>query len=255
MKPPLAALLETFHDGILADDAAATLPHLRVNPRLPREAQLRVYSEGYRVRLIQAVRTDYPAFAEILGEASFQALALDYIAAHPPAHFNLDRYPHGFAAYAQTRVPPFAAELARLEGAIAEAFMAEAGAPLPPAALAGLSPEAFGALRLPLRGGVRLLAFAYPVHAWLEAQREGKSAAANMEEKPNWLCVHRHRNEIRRTPLAAPAFALLMQLGQGLSVAEALDEVLAQQPDAAADIAAGLQSWFAEWMALGVFGE
>ncbi len=179
----------------------------------------------------------------LLGEeACSRALAGKYIESpRPPAHFNLDRYPHAFAAFARDHYSDaFAADLALLEAAIAETFMGEESDPLPPSALAGLEPEAFGVMTLRLRPASRLLRTAYPVNFWLEAQRAG-NLPPPPEAIPDFLYVYRHHNEVRRAMLCKTSTCCWRNSAK-LPVADALDAVIAADRAHASIIAARLQS-------------
>lgn len=248
----LDALLSPLQDAILRHDPACAVPLVRRNARIAPERQLAIYLEGYRTRLVLAVRSDYPELLALLGEAAFDALALAYVEQSPSSHFNLDRYPHGFAAFAQPRLDAFARNLARVEAAIAEVFMAQDSDALPPAALAGLAPEDFGAQILIPRRASRLLALAYPINDYLLARREGKAPELPLAT-PSFLFLVRHHNEVRRHALETPEHALLQAICTGLPVGAAIESVAAAQPDFVPAIAEHLQGWFARWLGEGFF--
>jgi len=241
-------LLDEFHTAILTGDTTSAAESIKKNTRIAPEEQLAIFIEGYRIRLTQAIRSDYPALLALLGDKIFDALALQYIKNHPPMGFNLDRYPHEFAAFMHdNRDDGFAAEIAALEGMIAEVFMMEESTPLTPSALTGLTPEDFGNLVLKPRNASRLLAFDYPVDDWLAAQRAG-NIPSRPEKGATFLYVYRHQNNVQRVALTEAAYSLLGRLFNGLSVGEALDV-----PAHTESIAANLQLWFAEWMEKGFF--
>jgi Putative DNA-binding domain len=249
----LSSLLEKFHGAILTKDAATISPAIKNNARISPERQLAIYIDGYRIRLTAAIRSDYPALLALLGDKAFDALAREYIERNAPAHFSLDRYPHGFAAFvSEHRNDAFAAEVAALEAAIAEIFIMEESEPLDPSALTGLAPETFGAFMLRPRTASRLLSFAYPTNDWLHAQRESNKTDRPAPEK-TYLYVYRHQNEVQRAPLNEPAYLLLRQFTKGLSVAAAFDAVETAHPEQCEVIAAHLQLWFSEWLQKGFF--
>jgi len=241
-------LLDEFHTAILTGDAKPAAKSVKKNPRLAPDQQVAIYIDGYRLRLTQAIRSDYPALLALLGDEAFDRLALAYIEANPPEGYNLDRYPHPFAAFVCAHAnDAFASDLAALEGAIAEVFMMAESEPLDPSALGGLSPEAFGSLTLKPRHASRVLALDYPVDDWLSAQRAG-NVPARPEKNPAFLYVYRHQNNVQRVPLSEAAYMVLERLFRELPVSEALDI-----PEHENTIAANLQAWFAEWMAKGFF--
>lgn len=247
------SLYEQFQHAIITGESKDIEPRIRPHPRLSAAQQAAVYSDGYRIRLQQTIEGDYPALLAHLGAKEFGVLAQGYIALHPSVYYNLDHYSMGFAAHVAAHAPgAFAAELARLEEAIAEVFNAPETPALPPATFAQMTPEAFGASVLKLRGALRLLAFGHPVNAWLDAQRAGSLQSAPQPER-TWLCVLRHNNEVKRIPLEEPAFLLLSAIGEGRTVEAALDAVAGACPDQLAHVAGQLQPWFSGWVAGGVF--
>ncbi|NBX02661.1 MAG: DUF2063 domain-containing protein [Alphaproteobacteria bacterium] len=241
-----AHLLDNFHHAIVARDAGAVVDTIKPNPRITPEQQMAIYIGGYRLRLIAALKSDYPALAHYWGNAEFENAARSFIECTPSTYFNLDKYPHQFAHFIAMRGgDDFAAELAELEGAIAEVFMDEESAALQPSDLSGLTDKTFGELVLRPRAASRLLTFSYPVDSWLTAEREGKNPA-RPEPETTYLYVYRHNNEVRRAPLSAAAHTLLSAIISGKTVASALDA----NPNI---IPAELQLWFCQWVSEGFF--
>jgi hypothetical protein len=253
MSAPLISLYAALQDALLRHDAAPALPHIRANPRIPPQRQLAIYIEGYRTRLLLAIRSDYPELLELLGEAAFDRLAGDYVEAHPPHHFNLDRYPHGFAAFAQPHIQDgLARDMARMEAAIAHVFMAPDSNALTASAIMGLSPDDFGSMALTPRAASCLLSFSHPVEAYLQAKREGRNPERALGA-PCFMFMLRHHNEVRRHVLAHTEYCLLEKIAAGHAVADALDSVAGEHPEMVPGIAAGLQAWFARWTSEGFF--
>jgi hypothetical protein len=243
-----------FQQAILQGKASNALADIKPNPRLSPEQQMNIYIEGYRLRLLAALASDYPALLALLGKQAFDKAALAYIESTPSVSYNLDVYPHAFAAhFAKARPEDFASELAQLESALATVFMAEESTPLTADALATLSPEALGETVLRLRTASRLLAFCNPVSQWLDAQRQSQNTPPPQAACNEYVLVYRHENSVRREPLSAAAYWLLKALHEGMSVAGAIEQVAAQHPDHAEELASHLQGWFCEWTQKGVF--
>lgn len=253
MNTKLRNTYNRMHSSILSNDASIAAPDIKNHLRLTPEQQLSIYIEGYRLRLMAAVRSDFPALAVLLGDKVFDALALEYVEKNPSGHYNLDRYPHYFPVLVKEKSGTgFAAELALVEGVIAEVFMGEESEPLDPYALSQLTPEGFGAFRFTPRKASRLLSLDYPVNEWLLAQRAGVVPDAPQPQK-NYLYAFRHNNSVQREMLSAEAMALLTPLLAGLAVGEALEAAVQKNPAAADVIAAQLQHWFSDWVGKGFF--
>lgn len=248
------ALYQQFQESILNGQAGAIAPQIKPHPRMSAQEQAMLYSHGYLMRMRQALEADYPALLAYLGEASFNKLAQGYIRSYPSVFYNLDHYTKAFAPYLASHAPDrFSKELAALEQAIAEVFIAEESAPLPPATFAALTPEAFGKVVPRLRTALRLLALEYPVGGWLDEQRRSESVPPLPEPERMYLCVYRHHHEVQRLQLEEPAFRLLEAIGQGRAVGEALEAVAQVCPQHMEKLAGQLQGWFSQWIEGGVF--
>ncbi|MEQ1789421.1 MAG: DNA-binding domain-containing protein [Rickettsiales bacterium] len=245
-------LLADFHQAILTNDSTKIVSALKAHPRLSPEKQFAIYADGYRIRLLAAVRSDFPALIAYLSDTKFNALALDYIEKNSPRSYNLDFYPHKFAEFISNNSDDiFAKELAILEGIIAEVFMLPDSEPLSPEALSNLSPEKFGDKKLQLRTASRLLEFSTNVNEWLNEQRVGNSK--EVELSANFLLVYRHNNEVQRYKLSQAEFLLLQQLSLGNTIMETLEKVTIEHEELAEIIAENLQKYFQKWVSKDFF--
>ena len=249
----MSSQLAMFHHAILTNDASAILPALKPHPRLSGAQQFAIYSEGYRIRLVAAIASDYPHTRDWLGGDVFDQYAREYGEAIAPTSYNLDFYPHPFGAWLADRIDDrFAGELARLEAGIAVVFMLPDSAPLAADAFTQLSPDAFGAQALKMRTALQLMACDYPTNDWVSAVRAGESPP-RPEPQASYVLLVRHPNEVQRMALDEAGYALLQALARGLTVEQALDVVIAEDGERLPAIAANLQVWFSQWVAGGVF--
>lgn len=249
----LQPTMDAFHNAILKKDAQLVAPAIRGDDRLSAQSRMAIYIDGYRIRLTLAIRSDYPTLLALLGDASFDAAARAYIESTPPAHFSLDRYPHGFADFFRANSEDvFAADIAALEAAIADVFMDEDSEPLSPQELASITPEAFGAVTLSPRKASRLMRFAYPVEDALLAVRDGKTPARPQAEA-SYMFLARHNNEVQRHVLSHAEYVLLTALTKRLPVGQSLESAAESHADLLPEIAGNLQTWFSRWAANGFF--
>lgn len=104
-----------LHSG---DAAGLSAPAMR--------AGLAVYQNNYRAQLIECLETSFPVTRDWLGDATFRSAAACHIDALPPSSWTLDAYPRDVPAMLGRLYPDDAevAELATLELALAEAFVA-----------------------------------------------------------------------------------------------------------------------------------
>lgn len=139
----LAALQSDFHAWLTQGSASAA-------DRLGAGAGLVVYQNNYRSQLVSALRDALPLTLTWIGEEAFLGAAAGYIDRSPPSAWTLDAYAPGFAQALAEHFPgdPEVAELAWIETALAEAFVAADAEPLTLENLAGVDWEQ-AQLRLP----------------------------------------------------------------------------------------------------------
>jgi hypothetical protein len=180
----LADLQGWMLDAIVAGSAEPEAVRARIaeGGRLGPEGRFAIYANGYRSRLLETLRDEFPALRLLVGETVFELFARSYIAAHPPRHFSLYDYGARFAGHLEATRPagggPLAglpAALARLERARAEVQRAEGterhnGSWFPAEAL--LLPG----LMLKLPDSVRLLRPDFDLLPLIEASEKGGEA-------------------------------------------------------------------------------
>ncbi len=243
-----------FHNAILKNDDTQIKPAVKPHPRLDASQQFAIYSDGYRIRLLHAIRSDYPILLKLLGDEIFDSLAYAYIEQNPPNNYNLDFYPHKFAEFVSINSDnAFAVDLAILEATIAEVFMLPDSEPLSPENLSEISADDFGEMNLKLRIACRLLRFNYQVSDWLTVARAENNLPQITLPTSSWLLVLRHNNEVQRHNLSEQEFSLLQNLVSGKNVSDALDATLDEHESHAVAIVNNLQAYFANWVANGVF--
>src|SRR5262245_45099945 len=159
LAPPEAAMRDS--------SAERTLLEL-VNGRgaLGPAERLEIYADMYRSRLIDVLREDFPRLAALLGDSEFAALACRYLARHPSTHASVRHVGRAFAHFlaAEAAVPPYLADLARLEWARVEVFDAPDAETLHLSDLTSAAPPEWPALRFRPIPACRLVESAWPVH-------------------------------------------------------------------------------------------
>ena len=218
--------LTNLQTAILEKNATLALPDVKPNQRISPQAQINIYVEGYRLRLLAAIRSDYPETIALIGDNKFDETALEFIEKTPSESYSLDFYPHKFADFALDKIDCSVSGTMLKEQAIAIVFLGEESEPLTPNELVKLSPEEFGNLILKPRLASKLLRNLY---------------------------VYRHNNEVQKSQLSEAEYLLLENLFSGAPVATALDELISNTPQYEAEIAENLTNWFSKWTAQGFF--
>ncbi|MGE0424034.1 MAG: putative DNA-binding domain-containing protein [Reyranellaceae bacterium] len=219
-----------------------------------RDTLLAVYRDAYALRLIEALTTDYPGLLAMAGPADFDLMARAYIAAHPSTHPSVRWFGRDVADFL-ARTPPFsttpaAADMARFEWALGEAFDAADAEPLGFEQLAAAPPDAWESLRLAFVPSLRRVTLAY--QAPQAFQRRDAVAPGDLEVPAeagavDWLIWRPAADtDAQFRSMARDEAAALDAMGAGAQF-PAMCATLARhvgEPDAAAGRAAGLlRAW------------
>lgn len=154
----LQRLQEDFQNYLLAGDVCMQ-PQVLDTQQVSAAERLAIYSDGYRLRLLEALDTDFPGLHTLLGDEEFDAMGRAYIAAHPSPYFSLRWYGARMHEFLHSTEPysnyPVFADMAAFEWAKGEAFDAADGpiasvqdmAAIPPDAWPGLTFRPHASLR------------------------------------------------------------------------------------------------------------
>lgn len=229
---------------------------------LPATQRLEVYANAYFFRIRDALAEDYVALAAGLGEEGFHDLVTAYLCAHPPQRPSLrhagerlaDYLAHSPGAAPFRRRWPWAADLARLEWARADAFDAADAPVLDRTALAALPPERWSALRLYFDASVQLLRLDWPVQRAREATQRGAPFPSIDTPSPTVICVWRRRERVHDRALEPLEASLLDSARQGADF-ETLCGVAAAslgETEAPAYAAGCLERWLRDELLVGM---
>jgi hypothetical protein len=193
------------------------------------DRRMAIYADGQRERIVEALSNDYPAVRRVLGVASFGSLAVRYVERCPSRTHDLGRVGErlgGFlAADPLQEALPFLPDLARLEWALAEAFVAADAVPATWEDFARAGPAAVADRPLRLSPGTALVRSDWPVlEIWRLRERTDAEVNLPVEGRPESVLVHRDGLELR-CRRAAPREARLIDAGaQGRCLAALIDD-------------------------------
>lgn len=153
--------------------------------------RLGIYANAYGKRLAQALEADHEMLGRYLGDALWERLCSDYIAAHPSHTRSLRWYGEALPGFL-VRTEPFAlhpvlAELAGFERALLTTFDAADAERLAWSALQALPPGAWPGLRLCLHPGVRQWHGGWNAVAIWQALKAGQAPPTAQAETDAWL--------------------------------------------------------------------
>lgn len=122
---PLHDLQEDFRAFLLRGDGQM-LQRVSGTAKVSAPKRLEIYFDAYRLRLLDALDSNYPVLHAWIGDEEFEKLGLAYLEAHPSTHFSIRYFGHRLAEYLATseeyRDKPYLREMASLEWAMSETF-------------------------------------------------------------------------------------------------------------------------------------
>lgn len=219
--------MREFHEGFAAAISA------------PAEGAMAIYRNTVTAGAVETLAANYPVVRALVGNEMFAAVAVDHAATHPPADPVLAHYGSAFADWieeqAWARDLPYLSDVARIERLHGEALFAADASPLDPGALGRLAPHEWTRVRLALHPATRFACSRWPAASlWLAHQDGGDPSA--IAWYPECVLVTRPHLAVRIEPLPAASHRFLLSLGQGATVAAAVEATLSSHPQA--DIAA-----------------
>lgn len=165
------------------DDGAALQPWMALRPAGVTRG-LRAYQANAGASAERALAAAFPTVQALVGEDSFAALARAFWHAQPPERGDLAQFgvglPAFIAASEQLADVPYLADVARLDGQLAEAERA-GDAHLAPETLELLSEVDPARLRLVLMPSVAVLASEYPIVSLWKAHQATDDAAEHRQ--------------------------------------------------------------------------
>lgn len=251
----LRALQLQLSDAVRAP-AMPVLASLRGDGVASAASRLAVYHHGYRIRLRDALRTEFPALATLAGR-HFNAMLDDYVAAHPSTHFNIRWHGGGLSRFladiSPWREQPALTEAAQLDWAISRAFDAADQAGARPTDLAQVSADGWSTMRLHPLSHARLVRVTHNVDAFRRAvDRGARRPALRALRQPRHLLVWRPLLEVRYRQVDADELPALIGALDGETFAS-LCERMADRHGAAAALPR-MAALLVQWLDEGLIG-
>lgn len=211
------------------------------------QAGLPVYQNNYRAQLLGCLEEAFPQVRAWIGAEAFFTAAVTHIDQHPPHAWTLDAYPQGFAATLAMLFPdnPEVHELAWIERALDESFVAADAEPLPMEALASVDWEA-ACLRLtPSLRTCALTSNAEPI--WSALSEGLPPPAPERLDETVGLLVWRRQRVVRLRPVEALEYQALLHLQDNGSFSGLCEWLVERLGETAGIARAGalLASWLA----------
>lgn len=255
----LGPLQERFQGYLTTGDLAPLRPEIVGDEKADAATRLGIYADAYRLRLLDALRDNYPAVNGLLGDEAFETLVQAYLAEYPSSYRSIRWFGDRLAGFLETTAPwgdqPVLAEMARFEWSLRAAFDAADAEPLPLEAAAQIAPEAWPGMRLAFHPSVDRLDLQWNVPAiWKQFDRGREPDPPQAAEYPiGWVIWRRDLQQYFRSLQVDEAWALdAMRRGRTFAeVCEGLCEWL-DPPHVALQAAAYLKGWLKDGLVTGI---
>lgn len=157
----LRKLQHEFLDYLLDNADIGITARIESSPQRSAEQRMTFYGHAYKLRLKEALSTDYERLHTYLGDELFDSLMQGYIEKYPSHHPSLRYFSQHMVEFVEHQKPfeqlPEVSEIARIEQAFANSFDAADSKCVSLVQLAQLAPEAWPTLRLCFHDSVQLL--------------------------------------------------------------------------------------------------
>jgi hypothetical protein len=241
----LAALQQAFQSYVLRGEPDVA-ERIGGGERVDPQRRLRIYFDAYRLRLVEALATDYEALRALLGDEAFTAACRAYVEATPSVFRNVRWYGGGLPEFLRVTQPwsrdPTVYEVALFEWTLTLAFDAADAAVVRFEDLAGVPPVDWPALAFVLHPSVQIIELRTNAPAMRKATDAGDQLPeATMADDPRPWLVWRKELTANFRSLGEPESWALAAVRDGANFT-ALCEGLCGwfSPEEAATQAAGL---------------
>ena len=192
----LASTQRQFMNWLLQDqDDLASL--IEKNGQISRRSRMEIYSEAYRLRLLEALQDSFPTLHTLLGDSRFAALGNGYISRHPSQHFSIRYFGHRLAEFlsADNDDPnaDLLAEIAGFEWALRAAFDAADDLPITLEVLQELPFEQWPSLQFSFHPSLQLLDLRWNTPSlWQAVEDNTAPVGAEKYDFPSRWAIWRH---------------------------------------------------------------
>lgn len=246
-------------DAIQSGPSPGEPSHVRESVRGMTPAErVEVYREQFRLRHLKNLTDDYPTLAWAIGGGEpFAGLVTEYLAAHPPRTWDLQRLgtdmPRFVGAHARWSVDESACDAALLDWAFMEIFDAADAPPLDTSLLASTPEDRWPSARMELLPALRLVALRSGLHEVRDVlKRGGQATPARPPRAEIRVAVWRDGACFLRCAALEPdAYALLVRLQEGDALGPACEAVAKAAGQDASLFGERVGAWFQEWTTRG----
>lgn len=230
----LRQLQQSFF-GYLIGLPSAVVEHIQSTPDTSAEQRMGIYATGYRLRLKEAIETDYERLYSYLGDELFDQLMDCYIDKYHSHHPSLRYYSQHMTELLASQEPfsgnPELVEIAAIEQAFNFSFDAANCAAIQVEQLAQFPPDDWPSMQIQFHPSIRLLSCNYNSFPIWKALADEQPPPSLEQEASTWM-VWRRDLVSRYRPLSdaeARALDLMMHGANFSELCEGLLEYLDEE--------------------------
>lgn len=215
-----------------------------------KQAQIAVYSNAYVIRLVEALRSNYPALHQLLGDKDFDAMGSAYLRQHPSSHSSIRWFGQELASFLQSEPPyaelPIMSELACFEWALRHTVDAADALRVTVQSLQAIAPEYWGDLRFALHPSASVMALQWNTPALWQALSKEQRPPEPARHATAWI-IYRQADMVTAwrsvSELEMAALDCLAEEGTFSDVCEAVAQLVPDAGEGASRSAQLLRSW------------
>ncbi len=161
----LINLQDVFQQYLMQGEQTAIKPMIADDKRFSADRRLKVYYDGYRIRLCEILKLDFPKTYYLMGDEHFDEAFDLYLKKHPSQHFSVRYFGQHFVNFLRNVAPykdyPALAEMAEFEWSVSFTIDAVDAPIVNVAAFQAISPEDWPDLTFSLHPSVTSCQFAF----------------------------------------------------------------------------------------------
>lgn len=248
----LSALQQDFQAYLLGKNKAFEQAVTGPNSTFAKQ-RLAIYSEAYRLRLVDILKMDFPCLRLWLGDTAFERLGLNYLDRYPSKFFSAREFGRYMAAYLATTEPhnknSFLTEFAQFERALSETIDSLNANIVTIEDIIAIPPESWPTMRFTLHPAVtsHLLHWNIPDIRKILIEDEIKIARKRFKRPTSWL-MWRNNIDVKYKELDEKESFTLKAFAQGMTFEEICQDLMEwlSEEEAAQYIVQFLQRWIPE---------